>query len=75
MGRGHGPLPTPLPHWGGGYPLPKPPPYRRLDSRVFGARRSGPFLFIYDSNTECAQNVAQHTFSRDVLKVTYVKMC
>jgi len=22
--RGHSPLPRPLPHWGGGYPLPRP---------------------------------------------------
>ena len=41
-------LPRPLPHWGGGYPLPRPHPsrrLRRLDSRAFGARRSRSFSF------------------------------
>ena len=33
MGRGHSPLPKPLPHWGGGHILPKPHPPRRLDPR------------------------------------------
>ena len=37
--------PEPVPHWGGGYPLPKPYSrrrLRRLDTRACGARHSAP---------------------------------
>jgi len=30
--------PDPLVGWGGGYPLPRPHPARRLDSSAYGAR-------------------------------------
>ena len=45
LGRGHSPLLRPFPHWGGGYPLPRPHPPRRLDYRTFGAQRSRSFSF------------------------------
>ena len=50
LGRGHRPLPIPLPHWGAGYTLPRTP------LGAFGASilalKAFPFLFIYDSNTD-----------------------
>ena len=53
LGRGLCPLPRPLPHWGGRYPLPKPHPTRRLRRSPF------PFFFIYHSNTDTTLTAAR----------------
>jgi len=45
-GEGALTLLRPLPHWAGGYPIPKlhpPRRFRRLDPRAFGARPWPPF--------------------------------
>ena len=50
-GEGAMPPPQTTPHWGGGYPLPKLHPsrrLRRLDPRAFGARPWPPRLQILD---------------------------
>ena len=53
-GAGTAPLPTPLPHWGEGYPIPRPHRPRRLRRLAF------PFLFIYDSNTGGHIKISRH---------------
>ena len=52
LGRGHDPLPRPLPTVEGGYPIPRPHPLGASGASISRLRRSAfSFLFIYDSNT------------------------
>ena len=53
LGRGHCPLPILLPHWGGGYPLPRPHP---LDANLdaFGVSILVPLARGPPYNAQCS---------------------
>jgi len=59
LGRGHNPFSRPLPTREGDTPSPGTTPLGAFGTSVH------PFLFIYDSNTDCNNNVAQHSLLRE----------